>query len=106
MAVQRELDGGAITLRGRVGDSGCQHAGGTETPTRGPIADSTESLWNVTAACHAECYTVPLERFVAKRMGATTFETDSSHVPMLSQPDFVLDVIRKAAKAVMEKTES
>jgi pimeloyl-ACP methyl ester carboxylesterase len=44
-----------------------------------------------------------LERFVAKRMGATTFETDSSHVPMLSQPEFVLDVIRKAAKAVQEK---
>jgi pimeloyl-ACP methyl ester carboxylesterase len=41
-----------------------------------------------------------LQRFVAKRMGATTFETDSSHVPMLSQPGFVLDVIRKAAKAV------
>src|SRR5215510_3283705 len=47
-----------------------------------------------------------LERFVAKRMGATTFETDSSHVPMLSQPDFVLDVIRKAATAVMEKAEN
>src|SRR5262245_10993059 len=45
-----------------------------------------------------------LERFVAKRMGANTFETDSSHVPMLSQPDFVLDVIRKAAEAVTEKT--
>src|ERR1700741_5440999 len=43
-----------------------------------------------------------LERFVAKRMGATTFETDSSHVPMLSQPDFVLDVIRKAATAVQK----
>jgi hypothetical protein len=43
-----------------------------------------------------------LERFVAKRMGATTFETDSSHVPMLSRPDFVLDVIRKAAAAVMK----
>jgi pimeloyl-ACP methyl ester carboxylesterase len=41
-----------------------------------------------------------LQRFVAKRMGATTFETDSSHVPMLSRPGFVLDVIRKAAKAV------
>ena len=27
-----------------------------------------------------------LERFVAKRAGATVFETDSSHVPMLSQP--------------------
>jgi hypothetical protein len=32
-------------------------------------------------------------------MGATTYEIDSSHVPMLSQPDFVLDVIRKAANA-------
>lgn len=41
-----------------------------------------------------------LERFVAKRMGATTFDIDSSHVPMLSHPDFVLDVIRKAATAV------
>ena len=41
-----------------------------------------------------------LQRFAAKRMGATTFETNSSHVPMLSQPDFVLDVIYKAASAV------
>jgi pimeloyl-ACP methyl ester carboxylesterase len=41
-----------------------------------------------------------LERFVAKRMGATTVETDSSHVPMLSKPAVVLDVIRKAAKSV------
>ena len=43
-----------------------------------------------------------LERFVAKRMGATIFETDSSHVPMLSQPDFVLVVIRKAATSVQK----
>src|SRR5947209_17368103 len=41
-----------------------------------------------------------LERFVAKRMGATTYEVDSSHVPMLSNPSLVLDVIRAAAKAV------
>jgi pimeloyl-ACP methyl ester carboxylesterase len=41
-----------------------------------------------------------LERFVAKRMGATTVETDSSHVPMLSKPSVVLDVIRNATKAV------
>jgi pimeloyl-ACP methyl ester carboxylesterase len=41
-----------------------------------------------------------LQRFVAKRMGATTVETDSSHVPMLSKPAVVLDVIRKAARAV------
>ena len=41
-----------------------------------------------------------LERFFAKRMGATTYEVDSSHVPMLSQPGLVIDVIRAAAKAV------
>jgi pimeloyl-ACP methyl ester carboxylesterase len=40
-----------------------------------------------------------LERFLAKRMGATTVEVRSSHVPMLSQPQLVIDVIRKAAKA-------
>lgn len=44
-----------------------------------------------------------LQRFVSKRMGATTFETDSSHVPMLSQPEFVLDVIRKAAASIMNE---
>ncbi len=38
-----------------------------------------------------------LERASAKRMGATTYDIDSSHVPMLSHPDFVLDVIRAAA---------
>ncbi len=41
-----------------------------------------------------------LQRFVAKRMGATTYEIDSSHVPMLSNPSFVIDVIRTAANAV------
>ena len=41
-----------------------------------------------------------LERAMAKRMGATTYELDSSHVPMLSQPERVLDVIRTAAKAI------
>jgi pimeloyl-ACP methyl ester carboxylesterase len=43
-----------------------------------------------------------LERFVAKRMGATTVETDSSHVPMLSKPSLVLDVIRQAASDVQK----
>ena len=41
-----------------------------------------------------------LQRFVSKRMKATTTEVASSHVPMLSKPDVVLDVIRKAAGAV------
>jgi pimeloyl-ACP methyl ester carboxylesterase len=41
-----------------------------------------------------------LQRFVAKRMSATTYEVDSSHVPMLSNPSLVIDVIRTAANAV------
>jgi len=45
-----------------------------------------------------------LQRFLAKRMGATTYETDSSHVPMLSNPSLVIDVIRTAAKAVQGST--
>jgi len=45
-----------------------------------------------------------LERFFAKRMGATTHEVDSSHVPMLSNPNFVIDVIREAANAVKARS--
>ena len=45
-----------------------------------------------------------LERFAAKRMGATSYELDSSHVPMLSHPDRVIDVIRTAASAVAGAT--
>ena len=41
-----------------------------------------------------------LQRSVSKRMKAATTEVTSSHVPMLSKPDAVLDVIRKAAGAV------
>ncbi len=33
-------------------------------------------------------------------MGATTYEADSSHVVMLSQPRLVIDVIRSAATAI------
>lgn len=41
-----------------------------------------------------------LQRFAARRMGATVHEVDSSHVPMLSNPKLVLDVVRAAAKAI------
>ena len=44
-----------------------------------------------------------LQRFVAKRMNATTHEVRSSHVPMLSQPQVVLDVIREAAQGVGQR---
>ncbi len=41
-----------------------------------------------------------LQCLLAKRINATTVETNSSHVTMLSQPDVVLEFIRKAAAAV------
>jgi pimeloyl-ACP methyl ester carboxylesterase len=44
-----------------------------------------------------------LQRFLAKRMGATVVEVASSHVPMLSQPNAVLDVIRKVASALQQR---
>ncbi len=41
-----------------------------------------------------------LQRFFAARMGATTYEVESSHMVMLSHPEFVIDVIREAAQAL------
>jgi hypothetical protein len=43
-----------------------------------------------------------LQRFLAKRVNATTIETNSSHVVMLSQPDLVIEVIRNAVAAVQK----
>src|SRR6478736_878554 len=40
------------------------------------------------------------ERQFATRMGATTVEVSSSHLPMVSRPDEVADLIEKAANAV------
>jgi pimeloyl-ACP methyl ester carboxylesterase len=55
--------------------------------------------WYIVAN-HDHTVNPELERFVAKRMGAHTYDVDSSHVPMLSRPDFVLDVIRTAANSI------
>jgi pimeloyl-ACP methyl ester carboxylesterase len=41
-----------------------------------------------------------LQRFLAKRMNAKITELQSSHVPMLSQPQRVYEVIREAAARV------
>ena len=41
-----------------------------------------------------------LERSAAQRMAATTYEIESSHVPMLSHPDAVLDAIRNLVATV------
>jgi pimeloyl-ACP methyl ester carboxylesterase len=47
-----------------------------------------------------------LQRFVAKRMGATIYEVDSSHVPMLSNPSLVIDVVRTAANSTSTRQTS
>lgn len=47
-----------------------------------------------------------LQRFAAKRMGAVTHEVDSSHVPMLSKPRLVIDVIRSAANAATDAQQA
>jgi len=46
-----------------------------------------------------------LERFVAKRMNAKITELQSSHVPMLSQPRAVYEVIKQAADVIGQGAE-
>jgi len=46
------------------------------------------------------CVQPDLQRFFAARMAATTYEVESSHMVMLSHPEFVIDVIRQAAQAL------
>jgi pimeloyl-ACP methyl ester carboxylesterase len=67
------------------------------------IAWRSKPSWSIVAT---EDRTVHpnLERSAAKRMGAKTVELKSSHVPMLSHPKQVLDVIRTAAAAVQSST--
>jgi pimeloyl-ACP methyl ester carboxylesterase len=63
------------------------------------IAWRSKPSWSIVATQDRTVHP-DLERFAAKRMGAKTVEVASSHVPMLSHPKVVLDVIRDAAKSV------
>lgn len=66
------------------------------------VAWKTKPSWYIVAT-KDRTVQPDLERFVAKRMNATTYEVESSHVVMLSQPEFVLDVIRDAVTAIQKK---
>src|ERR1700751_5166520 len=72
------------------------------TQKHGGVAWRSKPSWSIVATedrtVHPE-----LERFAAKRMGATTVELRTSHVPMLPQPRAVLEVIRNASAAVAKK---
>ncbi|MFD9729294.1 alpha/beta fold hydrolase [Streptomyces sp. NPDC059072] len=63
-----------------------------------PAWRSKPSWFLVTTQDHA--VNPELQRFGAQRMGATVAEVSSAHVPMLSQPEAVLSLIRKAAGSV------
>ena len=110
------------TSQSPMGESGCFRKASSispETSPRGaegrlgdalrpPRTCSPEARWR-RLEIEASSYIVAtddhavhpeLQRFVAKRMRATISEVDSSHVPMLSKPGLVIDVIRTAATAV------
>ena len=63
------------------------------------VAWKSKPSWYIVAN-HDRTVQPELERFLAKRMNASTHAVDSSHVPMLFHPGFVVDVIRAATKAV------
>ena len=63
------------------------------------IAWKTKPSWFVLATADHTVHP-DLQRWVSKRMKATVTEVASSHVPMLSQPHVVIDVIRKAAASL------
>ncbi|MGW1976967.1 alpha/beta fold hydrolase [Streptomyces sp. NPDC001889] len=62
----------------------------------GPAAWRTIPSWFVVAK-NDRAIAPDLERFEAERAGSHTVEVDSSHVAMMSRPDDVTEVIRRAA---------
>ena len=65
------------------------------------VAWRTKPSWYIVGADDRTVHP-DLERSAAARMGARTYEFETSHVPMVSRPDLVLGVVRDAAKAVEE----
>lgn len=53
-------------------------------------------------AKHDNTVNPELERAAAQRMGATTYEVESDHVPMLSHPEIVLTAIRNLVASLQE----
>src|SRR5580692_5104707 len=63
---------------------------------------TTHAAWRSKPSYHAvstEDRTInpDLERFMAKRMGATTIEVKASHLSLISQPDEITRLILEAA---------
>jgi pimeloyl-ACP methyl ester carboxylesterase len=73
-------------------------------PVRGAAWKSKPTFYIV--GTNDETVHPELERFVSQRMNAKVTELQSSHVPMLSEPERVYEVIREAAEAASQRTES
>ena len=69
----------------------------------GPPAWRTIPSWYLVAS---DDHAIPpaTERFMAKRAGSTTVEISASHVAMVSHPDAVVELIERAAAAVLVTT--
>ena len=65
----------------------------------GTPAWKSKPTWYLVAT-NDEAIPPDAERLFAGRMGATTVEIDSSHVPMVSRPGDVVDLIETAAAHV------
>jgi pimeloyl-ACP methyl ester carboxylesterase len=79
----------------------------TQKPIIGSVfgASVTQAAWKTIpswylVAQNDKAINPELERFYAKRMGATTVEVASSHVPFISHPAVVARLIEQAAKGV------
>jgi pimeloyl-ACP methyl ester carboxylesterase len=68
------------------------------SPLEGEPAWKSKPSWYLVAS-NDRTIDPEQERFMAQRMGATTVEVATSHVPMLSQPQAVVDLIRQAVQA-------
>ncbi len=64
------------------------------------VAWKTKPSWFILAT-RDHTVNPELQRFLAARMKARVTEADTSHVPMLSKPELVIDVVRQAAAAVV-----
>jgi hypothetical protein len=63
---------------------------------------SRHSVIRLTPNIRQQAIPPDVERDSASRMGAETLVLQSSHVPMLSQPEVVAEFIAKAAASIAE----
>ena len=77
----------------------CQYIQSAFGEVMGTPAWKTLPSWYLVAT-NDQAIPPDAERFFAQRMGATTVEITSSHVPMVSYPKEVTKLIETAAEAV------